>query len=70
MLGDSTIDAVLRYREQRCTYGRLSPAPATYRCTRLAGWTVLMVLPRKEWTKNAGYKSPIWLPTYILEGVA
>ena len=35
------------------------PLPPTYRCTRLAGWTTSMVLPRKEWTENAGYESPI-----------
>ena len=34
-LGGSTIDTVLDYREQYCTCGRLSPAPATHHFTRL-----------------------------------
>ena len=67
MLGGSTIDAVLHCREQRCTCGRLSPSPATYRCTQLAGWTVSMVLPCKEWMENAGYKSAIakWNTSFV-----
>ena len=35
-LGGSTIDAVLDYREQRCTCGRSLPTPITYRFTWLA----------------------------------
>ena len=50
------------------------PLQPTYRCTRLAGWTASMVLPRKEWMENMGYESPIpwavsnaWRITMLLE---
>ena len=54
-----TLPKTFFWGAQCYTCGRLSPSPATYRCTWLASWTASMVLPRKEWMENAGYESPI-----------